>query len=295
MKNWEDSNSFEMDGPPESETSMTVRESQAIVPNSSVEVESNRAIQEVQAALIIAKKFPRDTTAAHSRIIESCKRMTLAKAAMYSYPRAGTTVTGPSIRLAEVLAQNYGNMEFGMRELERRNGSVGFPGSSKVQAFCWDKESNTIKKLEFDVEHAIGLKGGKKKILTDPRDIYEKVANEGARRVRACILAIIPSDIVESAVKQCRTTIAKGDGEPLVDRIRKMVVAFKDIGVNQPMIEEKIGHAIDLTTPEEIVDLTAVYTSIKDKQAERKDFFNFPDDRDDDGKVASLREKMGVK
>lgn len=252
-----------------------------------VRVEESRAVQEVQAGFIMAKRFPRDLNAVFTRIIESCKRPLLAEQAMYKYPRGGQVVTGPSIRLAEVLAQNYGNLEFGVRELERRN------GVSKAISFCLDKETNTRKVLEFDVEHEIevGKKGEKrKKRLTDPRDIYELVANNGARRMRACILAIIPGDIVDAAVRECRRTVAKGGGEPMADRIRKMTVAFKDVGVSQEMLEEKLGHKIDITTGEEIADLTSMFTSIRDKQAKRGDFFKFPEDDENDS--AAITDKI---
>ena len=66
--------------------------------------EAERAIQEVQAAMVIAKKFPRNTIEAMDRIINSCTRETLAKSAIYCYPRGGTEVEGPSIRLAECIA-----------------------------------------------------------------------------------------------------------------------------------------------------------------------------------------------
>lgn len=249
------------------------------------QAEVSRAAQEVQAALVIAKKFPRDPNTAYTKIIESCKRLSLAQRAVYKYPRGGEVVTGPSIRLAEVLAQAYGNLDFGIRELERKN------GASLAESYCWDMETNLRVTKQFEVPHEIQLKGGKKKRLTDPRDVYEHVANNGARRLRACILGVIPGDIVESAVDQCKKTVAKGDGEPLGDRIRKMVAAFKEFGVSQEMIEEKLGHSVDLTTAEELVDLVAVYTALKDKQAKRSDFFPFPKD-DQDGKAAELNQRM---
>lgn len=42
------------------------------------------------------------------RILKSCTRETLAQSAVYSYPRGGQSVEGPSIRLAETLAQEWG-------------------------------------------------------------------------------------------------------------------------------------------------------------------------------------------
>lgn len=245
----------------------------AVQHSSMVAIEQSRAVQEVQASLIIAKRFPRDMNAVYTRIIEACKRRSLAEKAMYNFPRGGQNISGPSIRMAEVLAQSYGNLDFGIRELERR------PGSSVAESYCWDKETNTRQSKVFEVPHEIGLKNNQKKKLTDPRDIYEIVANNGARRMRACILGIIPVDFVEAAVKQCRETIAKGGGEPLEDRVRKMVVAFKEIGVSQEMIEERLKHKMDVTTVDEIVDLTGIFTVLRDKQAKRGDYFNFPEDR----------------
>src|SRR5262249_53212112 len=78
-----------------------------------------RAVAEVQAAYVIAKKFPRDENQAYMKIINACKRPFLAEQAMYAYPKGGTLVNGPSIRLAEVMAQAWGNMEFGIKEVSQ--------------------------------------------------------------------------------------------------------------------------------------------------------------------------------
>ena len=81
----------------------------------------SRQAQEVQAAMVVAKRFPRDEIEANNRILNACKRKSLAERAIYEYPRGGENVTGPSIRLAEVMAQNWGNLDFGITELEQKN------------------------------------------------------------------------------------------------------------------------------------------------------------------------------
>ena len=86
--------------------------------NTQTEMMISRQAQEVQAAMVIAKRFPRDEVESYNRIMQSCKRKSLAESAMYEYPRGGTKVTGPSIRLAEAMAQNWGNLDFGITELE---------------------------------------------------------------------------------------------------------------------------------------------------------------------------------
>lgn len=237
------------------------------------EVAQSRQAQEVQAAVIMARRFPRDKTQAISRIMEDCSRKGLAQKAVYSYPRGGTTVTGPSIRLAETIARAWGNMDCGVVELERRASVGNLPGESTVQAFCWDMETNTRVTKTFTVAHRRDTKQGGKS-LTDERDIYELVANNGARRLRACILAIIPIDVVEQAVEECEHTMTTGHSKPLIDRVRDVVLEFKKIGVTQEMIEKRFGHKIDVTTEIELVKLHQIGLSITDQVAKREDFFD---------------------
>lgn len=227
--------------------------------------ESNRKAAEVQAAMAVAKRFPRDQNIAYRNIIESCKRKTLAEKATYAYPRGGGLVIGPSIRLAEVLAQNWGNMDFGLIELDRTD------GESSVMAYCWDLETNVKRTIVFQVRHVRDTKQGSKK-LTDERDIYELVANMGARRMRACILNVIPGDIVEEALAQCNKTLSSGV-EPIRDRARKMCNAFHLIGVDVPMIEAYLGHKLENIIEDELNNLRSIYTSIKDGHAKREDYF----------------------
>lgn len=238
--------------------------------------EESRAIQLIQAKIITAKKFPRDVVRAKARILDECKSINLANKAQYKFPRGGTMVTGPTIRLTEVVARNYGNLDYGVRELERRH------NVSVCQSYCWDLENNVTSDKVFEVPHEIQLKGGKKKRLTDPRDIYELCANNGARRLRACIIAVVPNTIMEDAEAACRQTLVKGGGEPIEKRLANMCTAFKELGVSVEMIEERMTHPITVTTAEEIVDLIAIHNSIRDKHAKRADFFNFPENAVDE-------------
>ena len=109
------------------------------------EVAQSRQAQEVQGAIVMARKFPRDKTMAISRIMEDCSRKGLAQKAVYSYPRGGTTVTGPSIRLAETIARAWGNMDCGVVELERRGSTGNLPGESVVQGEKGSTSSTFVK------------------------------------------------------------------------------------------------------------------------------------------------------
>ncbi len=236
-----------------------------------------REIAEVQAAMVIAKKFPRDIRVALDRILQSCRRPTLAATALYSYSRGGTDVTGPSIRMAEAIARDWGNMQCGVRELEQRN------GESTVEAFAWDLETNTriVKVFQIShVRHKNEYVNGKKTgntiavKLTDPRDIYEMVANQGARRLRACILGVIPGDVVDAAVAECEQTL-HASADTTESGIKLMVDAFAKIGVSKEQLEQRIQRRMDAITPAQVVHLRKIFTSIRDGMSKPNEWFEY--------------------
>jgi hypothetical protein len=225
----------------------------------------SREIQEVQAAMVIAQRFPRDERKAMDRILNACTRKTLAETALYSYNRGGQEVTGPSIRLAEVLAQAWGNIQSGVRELEQTE------DASTVEVFAWDLETNTRDAKVFRVPHVRHTKAGAKK-LTDPRDIYENLANVGARRKRACILAIIPGDVTEAAVAQCDVTLAaNADTGP--DAVKRLLEAFAGVGVTKAQIEARLTNRVESVRPAQMVALRKIYASIRDGISGPDDWF----------------------
>ncbi|WP_337034725.1 hypothetical protein [Paenibacillus illinoisensis] len=227
----------------------------------------SRQAQEVQAAMILAKRFPRDENAAYNKIIQSCQRKSLAESAEYEFPRGGSKVSGPSIRLAEVLAQSWGNIDYGVTEIEQKD------GESTMLAYCWDLETNTRRSMTFVVKHERKAKG-KINRLDDPRDIYEMTANQGSRRVRACILGVLPGDIVEAAVNQCRQTLTTGNKVPLKDRIRQMITEFDGTyQVKQEWLEKYIGCNADAFSENDVRRLANVFRSLRDGMAKREDYF----------------------
>lgn len=230
-----------------------------------VDIEQQRAISEVQGAIVLAKRFPRNQIDCLDRILTACQRPALAEQALYSYSKGGTEITGPSIRLAEAIAQNWSNLQFGIKELDQRE------GESAIEAFAWDMETNVKQVKIFQVKHERHTKKGRY-LLEDPRDIYENLANQGARRLRACILGIIPGDIIESAVSQCEQTLkAKADTSP--EALKKLVDAFAGYGIVKEQIERRIQRRLDTITPAQLVQLRKIYNSLKDGMSAPTDWF----------------------
>ena len=232
--------------------------------------DAERAIAEVKGAITIAMANPRDQAAAVERIKAACRRPTLAEAAIYAYPRGGTTVTGPSIRLAEAIAQNWGNFQFGVRELSSD------AAKSSIQAYAWDVETNTRAEKTFEVPHTRYSRDKGNVRLTDPRDIYEMVANQGARRLRSCILSMVPGDVVEMAVAECEKTqeaeLTKS-GRPKSEIIKSMLSAFEKVGVDRQRLEAYLKHKAEDMSNAEILAVGRIYTAIDTEGRKPEEYF----------------------
>lgn len=251
---------------------MTLAQAQGLLPaqGRSGGAVADRAVAEIQAQVFMAKQFPRDENQARARILRSCQRPGLASKAIYTYPKGGQRVTGPSIRLAEAIAQAWGNLDFNTVILEQRE------NESVCLSYCWDVETNTRASRSFIVPHKISTKHGEK-VLTDPREIYELAANQGARRLRACILSIIPGDIVDEAIEACNETLSGGNKRPLIDRLRELTDRFMTYySVPLSSIERYFGYPLDSFTEMDGITLAGIYTALRDGASSREDYFQLP-------------------
>lgn len=225
---------------------------------------ASRETAEALTSALVAKQFPRDEVVVLTEIRRACNRLGVARKAVYSYNRGGTNVTGPSIRLAQVIARAWGNNDSGWldvgREFDPKKGVM----VSTIRAYFKDHQTNTTFQRTFSVPHWRDTREGGY-ALKDERDIYELCANMAARRMRACILEGLPADIIDEAVWMCEATV-KDDNKsrPLADRIRDMLIAYQELGVAKEMIAARLQHNTESMTEAEFIVLSRVYVSITD-------------------------------
>ena len=234
--------------------------------NAMMTAEMQRQVAEIQAQFMMALHRPRQPQIAVDRMLLECQRPQLAKVAIYSFSRGGTAITGLSIRALEMVARNWGNIKYGFRCLERRK------GVSLLQAYAYDLESNVPVERVFEVRHVRDTKQGPKPI-TDERDIYELEANQAQRRVRACLEALVPGDVLDACEDAFKVTLTRTE-DITPEGIKKMVDAFKSFGVNQKMIEARIQRNMDSITAAQMVGLRSVYNSLKDGMSSIDQWFD---------------------
>jgi hypothetical protein len=234
-------------------------------------VEQSRAAAEVQAAVVVAQQCPRNIQQAVAQMRESCNQMFLAERAFYRYPKGGQTITGASVHLARELARCWGNVQYGLVEMRRDDDY----GQSEMQAFAWDVQTNSRNSSTFIVPHRRDTKNGPQAV-TDMRDIYELNTNNGARRVREAIFAILPPWFVEEAKELCNRTLRDGGGKPLAQRVADAIKAFEGIGITADRIEARFERGSEKWTEHDVAQLLVIFKSIQRGEVTAEDEFPAP-------------------
>lgn len=228
-------------------------------------VEQSRAVAEVQAAVVVAQQVPRDIHRAIYEMRESCGRLAMAEQAFYAVPNRGT---GASVHLLRELARAWGNVQHGSHELRRDDTE----GVSEVQAFAWDMQANTRTSRTFITPHE-RMAGGSRKRLTDLGDIQNNNNNIAARAVRECISNVLPRWFVEEAKDVCNQTLEHGEGEPLLERIDKMVNWFGSMGITVAQIEARLDKARGQWDASDVAQMKIAGKSITAGEATKDELF----------------------
>lgn len=237
--------------------------------------QESKELSEIKGKMYLARQFPRDPDWSLQSVLRECQRKDLAEVAQYEFPKGDSVVKGPSIRLVEVLARHWGNITSGVDEIESKD------GETTIKSYAWDLETNVSDAKTFTVKHVRSTKKGTYK-LTDERDVYEMVANKGARRKRACLLAVLPGWYVDAAVAACEETLKQSltDGKTMEEVISSVVSAFSEFGITFEQIEEKIGKKIGSLSKNDVVKLRHLYSAIKDGFVKPADAFGLPAEPD---------------
>lgn len=240
---------------------------------------ATREQSEIQSAIIVAKKFPRNEQASYAKVMNSLTRITLAEKAAYNFPRGGSNITGPSIKLAREIARCWENVRYGIRIVKESQEKICIKG------YAYDCEANTYVEAEDEFKKLIQRKDKKTGITgwvtPDERDLRELINRKGALLVRNCILQILPPDIIEDALSQARKTVDLSVRKELStnreDAIKRSVLAFSNLGVPVALIEKKLEKKSSDWNKDDIVTLKGIYTSVQEGHTKVSEHFDFAD------------------
>jgi hypothetical protein len=156
-------------------------------------IEQARAFSEVMVQAKLAKEFPRNMDEVFRKIEETFQSdPEIADASKFSYSRGNTQITGYTIQFARAVAECVGNIHFSIKELARNE------RQTEILVQALELESNTMQSRSIIVRH-IQYAASEPKSLEKERDIYENNANVAARRLRECILEVLPKPAINKA------------------------------------------------------------------------------------------------
>lgn len=250
-----------------------------------------REQSEIQSAIITAKKFPRNEASAFVKMSKSLERPRLAEAALYSFPRGGRAIEGPSVDLARELARCWGNIRFGLRIVAIEDLSV------HIKGYAYDVEANNYIEAEDKFSKLVQRRnkatGITEWVQPDERDLRELVNRKGAILVRNCILQVVPSDLVDDAIKKAKETCQKSDAGELEtsreDTIKRLSVAFDKLGVSIDMLNKYFGHDIAQINAAQLAELKRIWKALSDGQITRESIFEMQE------KAPDLNSSLGIK
>lgn len=230
----------------------------------------------VIARFQMARLVPRDTETARARILKDCERPRFAELAEYEIPRGGKTIKGPSIRLAEVCARAWGNIEI--------DAVITFEDDEKrhVRVTATDFETNATYATDITVSKVV-----ERRTVKDPSEIIGSRVNSTGQQVylvranetdllakhnalvskarRNVIFAIVPGDIVDEALERAQATVRDADAKDPDAERRRIFDGFAKLGVEPGQLAEALGlPSSSQVGPAQIGTLRKWYAAIRD-------------------------------
>jgi len=196
----------------------------------------NRSELETQVAT--ARRYPRSLALFRQRALTMIKLdAETARSCYYALPRRQRqedgsfkriTITGPSVRLAEIAHACWGNIRAGARTVAETAEEV------VAQGFCHDLETNSAQVME--VQRRIVDRNGRR--YGDDLVVLTKNAACSIAR-RNAIFAVIPrafiNPLVEVAMK-----VAAGDAKTITEGRVRALAAFQELGISAHQLCEKL-------------------------------------------------------
>lgn len=234
------------------------QEREEIVVTESVAIYEQQDRAQLDVQISTAKAYPRNVMRATNNAIAI---VTLdpetAATCNYAVPRGDKKITGPSVHLAKILAQCWGNMRIDAKVVMTDNTHV------TSEAVCFDLENNLAIKVQ--VKRKITDKNNRR-FNEDMITVTGNAANSIA--LRNSILSVVPRGVVDKVYKAAIGVITGdvSDEQKLRAKVKQIFDGFKDTyNVTEVDVLASIGKvSITHVTIEDIVTLKGVAQAIKD-------------------------------
>lgn len=210
---------------------------------------------DVQQQIITAHQFPRnEQNFLQKAISRSTITKEIAESCNYTVPIDGKNITGASVRLAEIIAQTYGNLRFDVDMLDV------LPTDRRVtaRALAWDLETNVG--IRITVPRSIMTKAGKRyssSMVTTTSQAALSIAYRNA------IFKIVPKAYIDQ-IYESTMEVAFPPKNGYLEKFKKAVEYFSQGGYTKKDILEFLNKKTSEIGREELMILGGLKTRIED-------------------------------
>lgn len=220
---------------------------------------------EVDQQIATARAMPRSITRAVQNIITlATLDEESAEECIYALPRAGKDIRGPSVRLAEIVASQWGNCRVGTRVVHVDR----FEKYVEAEGVYHDLESNAA--ITARVRRRISDRKGK--LLTE--DMIIVTGNAAcAIAKRNAILGGVPKAVWRKAYGEVEAVVA-GTQQTLASRRERVLKKFAHFGVVPEQIFAALSvPGIEDLTLEHLPTLTGMFAALKSGESNVEEMF----------------------
>jgi len=239
-------------------------------PSAAMVAAAESAKAQIQCAYMMALQCPRSYFAAEQAVVKACSNPLFAEKVEYKLPRGGTTISGPTIRLAELIRREWRNIFTTERVMHDDDRQM------IVQVTAMDLETNSIETAEVIVPKTVERKYVKdgQEILSERENslgkpVYTVRATDSevdmtrkamiSKALRNAIFRLVPAELVQIALATARQTIASADAKDPKEATRRLILCFEEQGVGIDKIEKHIGHTLEKATAADVKKLRGLY------------------------------------
>lgn len=228
---------------------------------------------EIDSMISTAKAYPRNPQQAIEYAIQlATLDEATAQSCFYCLPRKekdGTKkeIRGGSIRLAEIMANAWGNLHAATRIVENDGKHI------TAEGVAWDLQANVKIAMQNKVSIWFGAKDGKGGYQAN-MDMQTMLSNAAsAKALRNAIFKVIPKALCDK-VRDAAMQFAVGDQKTINTKIAEVFDKLVKMGLDKEKILAYYGKAsINEITPDELRSLIGVGTAIKEKYIKIEEVF----------------------
>lgn len=220
---------------------------------------------EISQQVATAKRFPRrrDKEISDEILGRAVLNESIASECMYSLKRGDKSITGPSIRFAEIVRASYGNIRVAARFV-RLDLDDPERGAVIVEAAAHDMQTNNAEVIPVRRSVMTSSFGGKRPRVYNADMINMTVNAASSLARRNAILAVVPKAIWIDAFHRV-VAVLQGDAKTLEVRRADIIDAFVRIKVDPADVYSALGvKSIEDITVEHMPQLKGFMTAISE-------------------------------